>query len=85
MEGPRTSLDHGMPKDLSTLEAVRAYRVMYAGLNGDVSADNSYASAFDRVGVRLNIVEPKAIARKIPAGGRKENGRVGGRFLIGSC
>lgn len=41
------------------------YVAMYAGLNADVSAGNSVHIPFDRVGVRLDIIEPKPMAARM--------------------
>lgn len=132
VEGPRTTIVYVMPKDVSPLEAVRAYQAeleklgtvkvlfqgvndggreeldnninqfrnlvygesdgskwtywnrgyryaafkvatadgdlyvaMYAGLNADASGADGYTVPLDRVGVRLDIIEPKAMAARM--------------------
>jgi len=132
VEGPRTTIVYVMPKDVSPLEAARAYQAeleklgtvkvlfqgvndggreeldnginhfrnliygdspgsawtnwnrgyryaafkvatadgdlyvaMYAGLNADTSGADGYTVPVDRVGVRLDIIEPKAMAARM--------------------
>ncbi len=132
VEGPRTTIVYVMPKDVSPLEAVRAYRAeleklgtvkvlfqgvndggreeldnginqfrnlvygesagsawtnwnrgfryaafkvatpdgdlyvaMYAGMNADTSGADGYTVPVGRVGVRLDIIEPKAMAARM--------------------